>query len=74
MDGKGIFRWPDGKTYEGEYVKDKKQGKGTYKWPDGRVYEGGWHNGKQHGEGIYTDWAQSKTEPGQAYSKVRFYC
>ena len=28
MDGNGIFEWPDGRTYEGEYENDKKHGMG----------------------------------------------
>jgi len=24
MDGKGIFTWPDGRQYLGEYIDDKK--------------------------------------------------
>ncbi|MFS8160219.1 MAG: hypothetical protein ACMG6E_08440 [Candidatus Roizmanbacteria bacterium] len=24
MHGKGIFTWPDGRKYEGEYIEDKK--------------------------------------------------
>lgn len=40
MHGKGIFTWPDGRIYEGEYYKDKKNGEGHFKWPDGRSYKG----------------------------------
>ena len=36
MDGRGIYTWPDGRKYDGSYVKDKKQGYGVYLWPDGR--------------------------------------
>jgi hypothetical protein len=32
MDGKGIFEWPDGRTYDGEYENDKKHGMGLFKW------------------------------------------
>ena len=28
MDGKGIYRWKDGRSYEGEYCNDKKHGYG----------------------------------------------
>ena len=53
MHGKGTFKWPDGRVYEGDYVEDKKQGMGTVTWPDGRAYEGMWKNGMQHGLGKY---------------------
>ena len=40
MEGRGEFKWPDGRTYIGEYVDDTKQGEGTFEWPDGRKYIG----------------------------------
>lgn len=40
MDGKGEFRWPDGRKYTGYYVEDKKHGYGEFEWPDGRKYKG----------------------------------
>ncbi len=42
MHGKGIFKWPDGRVYEGVYYEDKKHGFGIVKWPNGKVYEGHW--------------------------------
>ena len=32
MNGKGVFKWPDGRVYEGEYYEDLKQGNGRYLW------------------------------------------
>jgi hypothetical protein len=52
MDGKGVFIWPDGRKYEGEYKDDKKEGYGEFEWDGGKKYKGYWKNGKQHGEGI----------------------
>lgn len=46
MEGSGVFTWPDGRKYDGEYIDDKKEGHGIFFWPDGRKYEGGWKNGK----------------------------
>ena len=46
MEGHGVFVWPDGRKYEGDYMEDKKEGRGTFYWPDGRKYEGDWKNGK----------------------------
>jgi hypothetical protein len=54
MEGKGVFTWPDGRKYEGDYKCDKKEGVGIFFWPDGRKYSGQWKNGKQHGLGTYT--------------------
>jgi len=42
MNGRGIYYWPDGRYYDGEYLNDKKHGFGVYKWNDGRCYEGYW--------------------------------
>jgi hypothetical protein len=51
MHGSGVFTWPDGRKYDGEYYDDMKSGKGIFYWPDGRKYNGEWKNGKQHGVG-----------------------
>ena len=40
------YVWKDGRSYEGQYLFDKKHGYGIYKWPDGRVYAGYWKEGK----------------------------
>lgn len=40
MEGIGLYIWPDGRRYEGEYFQDKKHGKGIYSWVDGRIYDG----------------------------------
>jgi hypothetical protein len=32
MEGEGVFKWPDGRKYEGEYVDDKKEGRGVFYW------------------------------------------
>ena len=39
MHGKGVYRWKDGRKYEGEYLNDKKSGFGIYQWADGRSYK-----------------------------------
>ncbi len=36
MHGQGVFSWPDGRRYEGEYHEDKKHGFGIYSWTNGR--------------------------------------
>jgi hypothetical protein len=53
MEGEGKFTWPDGRTYKGEYKRDKKDGYGIFEWDDGRIYKGNWKEGKQNGEGEY---------------------
>jgi len=46
MNGKGLFTWPNGKKYEGEFLNDKRHGFGKFYWPDGRTYEGEFFKGK----------------------------
>jgi len=46
MEGFGKYTWKDGRSYQGEYLNDKKEGYGVYLWADGRKYEGYWKNGK----------------------------
>ena len=62
MNGKGVFEWPDGRKYEGEFVDDHREGQGIHVWPDGSKYEGGWLKGKYHGFGIFTKANGKQTE------------
>jgi hypothetical protein len=54
MNGIGVFTWPDGRLYKGNYVDDKKEGWGKFVWQNGRVYEGEWLKGKRYGSGTVT--------------------
>lgn len=36
MNGRGVYKWKDGRYYDGEYKQDKKSGFGIFYWPDGR--------------------------------------
>ena len=42
----GVYEWPDGRKYEGEWLDNSMHGKGIYTWKDGRKYEGIYINGK----------------------------
>ena len=46
MNGQGIFRWADGRSYNGSYKNDIKHGQGTMIWPDGKRFTGQWKEGK----------------------------
>jgi hypothetical protein len=50
--GKGIYKWTNGNTYEGDWVKGILTGKGTFKWKSGDVYTGEFVNGELNGKGI----------------------
>jgi hypothetical protein len=47
MHGQGLYKWPDGKSYNGEFKFDKKDGYGIYTWADGKRYEGNFVEGTQ---------------------------
>lgn len=40
MHGTGKLTYPNGETYEGEWVFGKRQGHGAYKYLDGGSYQG----------------------------------
>jgi hypothetical protein len=46
MHGRGIYNWPDGAHFEGEYKNNIKEGIGNFKWSNGRIFEGPFVNGK----------------------------
>lgn len=49
---RGVYVWPNGEEYVGEWRSGLMEGDGTYRWPDGESYEGEWREGKRYGEGI----------------------
>ncbi len=70
MEGKGVFKWPDGRVYNGEYKNDKKDGYGEFSWNDGRKYKGYWKDGKQNGNGNffnpkYNEWKEGIWQNGK---------
>ena len=52
MNGNGIYEWPNGRTYEGEYINGIKEGKGIFKWSNGKIFDGYFKNGNPDGNGI----------------------
>ena len=50
---KGNTLFENGDTYEGEYVKGKRQGQGIYTFSDGEKYDGEWFQDQQHGYGTF---------------------
>jgi len=53
MNGIGVYSWPDGKMYIGEYVDNFKQGYGIFKLENGNIHSGYWKKGKGNGPGTY---------------------
>lgn len=52
--GEAAYRWPDGRTYDGDLVLGAPEGMGTGTWPNGDRYRGTWHEGHRHGHGELT--------------------
>ena len=52
--GQGSITWPNGDSYEGDFVSDKLSGNCVYTFQSGDVYEGEFVEGKKHGKGKYT--------------------
>ena len=50
----GVFRWPNGACYNGEFVGNKRHGEGKQEWPDGSFYIGGFQNDLREGYGRHT--------------------
>lgn len=40
--GKGIYIYPDGTSYKGDWIDGNKHGKGKMVYPDGKSYKGDW--------------------------------
>ena len=59
MHGLGIFTWPDGRKYEGQYINGKKEGHGVLTRADGCQFIGQFKNDKMHEEETY------RTEEGE---------
>ena len=47
--GDGVYRWPDGSAYVGQYEADQRQGTGSMMDMDGSSYKGQWCMDKKHG-------------------------
>jgi hypothetical protein len=35
IEGKGLYQWADGRSFEGDWIDNKMEGEGVFKWPDG---------------------------------------
>ena len=52
-NGQGIYNWPSGEKYVGEFKAQKRSGQGTYTWPNGQKYVGDFKDDKMNGKGTY---------------------
>ncbi len=61
IEENGMYAYPDGPKYQGEFKDSEWHGKGTIIWPGGNRFEGNFENGNpiygrfyRHGELLYT--------------------
>ena len=53
-EGRGIYKYPNGDVYEGEWTNNVLHGYGKYTWNnEGRSTEGMWKLGKKDGQHLY---------------------
>ena len=52
--GLGMYRWPTGATFRGEWMNGCMHGVGTFESPDGTRYQGGWAHDLKQGLGKKT--------------------
>ena len=50
----GRYLWPNGDSYNGEWLDDKRHGKGIDTYASGHRYTGEFADGQRHGQGTYT--------------------
>jgi hypothetical protein len=62
--GQGMYRWPNGRTYIGEWYDNQMDGDGVETWPNGSKYQGQLKANKRHGQGAFT-WADGRQYIGR---------
>lgn len=63
-EGKGVYKYPDGSVYDGEWHNGRRHGNGVYTFCNGDVYKGGWEEGYKSGEGVMK-WRNGDIYEGQ---------
>lgn len=61
VSGQGVYVWPDGHQYDGEWENAKKNGYGVEVFPNGDSYKGEWKDDMMDGVGVV------KTAIGDSY-------
>ena len=62
--GQGFYRWPNGRTYVGEWYRNQMDGEGVESWPNGSRYQGQFQANKRHGHGTFT-WSDGRQYSGK---------
>jgi hypothetical protein len=68
--GRGIMRWDNGNTFDGEWYNGLISGHGRMTYANGDTYVGEWENNVRHGMGTYT-WADGRIYVGEYINDMR---
>jgi hypothetical protein len=68
--GQGIYFFPDGARYEGNFENDTQNGPGIWYFASGHKYEGQFKNGNFHGQGNMT-WKSGNKYEGNFENDIR---
>ena len=63
MEGRGLYKWLGGNSYNGEWSKSKQNGRGLFKFLNGNSYEGEYKDGIANGRGRFR-WANGDVYDG----------
>lgn len=62
--GYGVYKWPSGRMYKGQWSDNMMHGDGTEVWPSGSKYRGQYQSNQRHGQGVFT-WADGRVYTGR---------
>ena len=62
--GHGLYRWPNGRTYVGDWHENQMHGDGIESWPNGSKYQGQFKANKRHGHGTF-NWPDGRQYIGR---------
>jgi len=65
MHGKGVLTYKDGRTYDGDFIADKREGNGYLTWANGNWYKGEFRQNAQHGKGVFFSKELGKEQQGE---------